>query len=796
MERLSEHDDLPPVWAAWGKSAGRDAHHPLICHAVDTALVAEKLFPVMLGPHVRAELRKAFAPLGDEVAWIAVLCGLHDLGKYSATFQSLDFDLADELLGEWARRDIEYVRKPLGLTGQFDTPHGLLTALHMKDLLTSWGASIETAVSIAAVLGGHHGYFQSNDAVREARRRTNDHGSTRWSAWRTAMALDLVRLLGLPHPASLPWQDVHLSTSACVCFAALTTVSDWIASDITNFASPEAGFDLASYVRSSAVSAQIAVHKVGVAPWSPPARTSFAALFPQDSPRPVQEVVERLTADVREPVLLVVEAPTGEGKTKAALQAMTAIARQLGQAGGYVAMPTQATSNQALGEIEAMLATIGDATPVQLVHSNAKDFLTQRSTTPSDVGRDEPGVQDLIALTWFTRKKNLLAPLGVGTIDQALKGSIRSGHVFVRLAALSNKVVVIDEIHAYDTYMSRLLDRLLTWLGSLGTSVVLLSATLPSERRAGLVAAWQAGRLGCSIVRAPLLPESDHYPRVTVARTSTPEVHPAGVSEVNEQRRIHLTSVSDDDVVDWLLEHAQAGRGVAVVHNLVRRAIATYDALAERIAELPLDQRPELIAINGPMAARERFDTEAELRSYFGEKGSRPRAIVVGTQVLEQSLDLDFDVMLTDLAPVDSMIQRMGRVHRHNRDKSRGPQVLGITGVEDTPEGPRFPRYTTNVYQRIVLMRTWAVLSGKAHIESPTDVPKLVDQVYRGEVECPAGWEKTWWPAVDQLASAIDNDRKSAENKYLPIPHEIEHLYMVTERSANPGDTRKGRGRR
>ncbi|WP_245805371.1 DEAD/DEAH box helicase [Amycolatopsis australiensis] len=223
-------------------------------------------------------------------------------------------------------------------------------------------------------------------------------------------------------------------------------------------------------------------------PWSPPAEARFEELFEQP-PRSLQLVVERAAAGLEGPASVLVEAPTGEGKTKAALQAAAAMVGRLGLAGFYVGMPTQATSNQVFDVVHEMLTGLGDVTTVSLVHSAAREAVA----APSQVGVDEPGMQDAEAQAWLTRKRNLLAVLGCGTIDQALKGAFRSGHVFVRLAGLANKVVVFDEVHAYETFMSTLLQRLLMWLGALGVPVVLLSATLPSSRRAELIAAWQTG---------------------------------------------------------------------------------------------------------------------------------------------------------------------------------------------------------------------------------------------------------------------------------------------------------------
>ena len=662
----------------------------------------------------------------------------------------------------------------------------------MKDLLLRWDTSVDTAEVIAIALGGHHGYFPDAAALRQARREVNNHGAQTWQGWRDVLVREVIELRGLQDPEELPWADVHLSSAAAVGLAALTAVSDWIASDTKNFPYAETP-DLVEYVKEADRLAGKAVDMLDLRRWSPP--TSFVELFPKDSPRPVQAVVERLTADRREPSLVVVEALTGEGKSKAAIQAAAALIENLDLTGVYVAMPTQATSNQMLQELEKLQEELGDdQVTVQLVHSNAKEYLSGRNVTPSDIGRDDPDDSDVQAQEWFTRKKSLLATLGVGTVDQALKAVIRSGHFFVRLTALTGKVVIIDEVHAYDTYMSTLLDRLLAWLGRLGTSVVMLSATLPSGRRDELVAAWQSGLLRCLPRETPRVEPFTGYPRVTLAGTGKPVAESAGLSDLNTGRELQLLHIDDKDVVDWVLAQVADGGCVAVIHNLVRRAVATYEALKERIAAMPSATQPRLIMVNGQMPAGERREVEAELRAAFGKDGVRPsRAIVVSTQVLEQGLDLDFDAMLTDLAPVDSLIQRAGRLHRFSRAASRGKPTLAIAGVDDADDGPRFPRYLGMVYAPIIMMRTWALLRDRAVLDLSAEIPTLVDAVYgpATAIPCPPGWEKSWEAATEKLMEQRKRAERNARLMYLPHPIALTHLGELTRHGKSPRRTRE-----
>ncbi|MDI5982159.1 CRISPR-associated helicase Cas3' [Amycolatopsis magusensis] len=787
-------ETVPLQHLPWGKSSGRKTYHPLVCHMIDTASTAQSLFTAFLGPQLQSELGDALSSLDDPAGWISVLCGLHDLGKYAPVFQALDHELASRMLGPWAQGDVDLVRRHPGVSRRVDTPHGLITAVHMKDLLVEWGASGDVALSLAVALGGHHGYFPPGQYLDHARRARNHHGGERWRAWRTGMVARVLELRGLPSPESLPWAEVRLSRGALVGLASLTSVSDWIASDEVNFPSPPAGFDLVDYARDAPLAAERAVERVGLARWRPPADTSFRALFGEHAEvHPVQQLAEDLVAGVEGPCVLVVEAPTGEGKTKLALQVGSCLVRRLGMGGLVLAMPTQATSNQVLGVVTKFLADAGDDTVVNLVHSNAREVL--ETLAASDVGRDEGEQLDVAARAWFTRKKSLLGSWGVCTVDQVLKGAIRSGHVFVRLAALANKVVVIDEVHAYDTYMSTLLDRLLMWLGCLGTPVVLLSATLPSQRRAQLIAAWQAGYLNVAISKVAPAPASTDYPRITIASRSTPRPYGAGLSALNEDNDIVLHRLSDDEVVETLLREARAGRCVAVVHNLVRRARDTYEKLAQRIEALPEAQRPRLFGLNGTLETGTRRRVEQDLLACFGPEGARPSAIVVGTQVLEQSLDLDFDYLITDMAPIDALIQRAGRLHRHHRTTTRGQRVLAITGVGDTDAGPVFPPYLHTVYSTLVLLRTWAKLRNRPLIKVQ-DVPGLIDAVYGGTGPRPAGWETAWDHAQVLRARAVEADQTAARTMYVPPPFALEDLHQLTGRDRNPGATRRQRGPR
>lgn len=746
--------------------------------------VAERVFDLLLGPGCRDAVENSLRPLGNARRWAAYLAGVHDLGKFTPTFQALRADLALEAFGEEADGDIRWLSR-FGHLPRTDTPHGLMTAVHLGGALEAWGASRPVARAIATVLGGHHGFFPDAASIQRARDSPGHHGKAKWSIWRDRMLRDLALLHDLPDPGTLPWGDVRFGLDFGVALAALTTISDWIASDERNFPYASKGIDLVAYARRSGEQAESAVAKLAWQPWSPPEDTGYRALFDED-PRPVQQRVEELVGGSRGPVLLLVEAPTGEGKTKAALQAVAALARRLGCNGAYVAMPTRATSKQTRDVFGDLLRAHGDPSRVHLVHSTA-----DQDPRPSEVGVDSPEPQDDHVREWFVRSKNLLVPLGVGTVDQLLKAAFRSRFGFVRLGGLSGKVVVLDEVHAYDTFMSTLIDRLLAWLGHLGVPVVLLSATLPAARRAELVAAWRSGALDHHPTGVPAAPDRDPYPRITLAGVGGPvRCEPASVSELNAEREVRLHHIPEDEVVERALAWCRGtGGSVAVIHNLVRRAEDTARRVEEAVHALPEEDRPEVLLIHAkldPPARRQ--EVEARLRAAFGPGGTRKRAVVVGTQVLEQSLDLDFDAMITDLAPVDSLVQRLGRLRRHRRD---GELLAAVTGVEDAPTGPEFPPGTHKVYAQMVLLRTWAVLRDSMVLRCPDEVPALIDEVYGDGPACPPGWELAWREAEERMARAREKRKVEAEERYLPFPGGPTRIRHLTTRPGGTGDLRK-----
>jgi CRISPR-associated endonuclease/helicase Cas3 len=502
----------------------------------------------------------------------------------------------------------------------------------------------------------------------------------------------------------------------------LTTVADWIGSSdaLCDWSRVKTWRgDAKVWFDHSRTLARQALADIGlaVAPLAPIASGAEAMAFALGgwAPRPLQQAVATVIDDLGdEPGLLVIEAPMGEGKSEAAL----GCARGRGL---YMAMPTQATSNALYGRVAQFLSRVGERPPPALAHSAGGPRAAQARLREIGLGTPDSSAQ---AGWWFKgSKRALLAADGIGTVDQALIGVLNARHHFVRLFGLAGRTVIFDELHAYDSYTGGLIERLCSWLQGLGCRVVLMSATLPTARRDSILRAW-AG----SEVQMP----STSYPRVTWARRGNVQslAFPA-----SRQQKLRVRGIAADDVATQATKSAQCGARVLVVVNKVRRAQELFQSLGPVPATLfharfPMDERLEI---------------ERRVLEQFGPGGSCSGGhVLVATQVAEQSLDIDMDLLITDIAPVDLVLQRAGRIHRHQRLRPAGFEdpLIMVAGLEqEIPPA----ELTSFIYDRWLVLRSAAWLQSHPQLEFPSDIDQGVQQVY--------GLEPL--PAVPVLAEAI-----------------------------------------
>lgn len=469
----------------------------------------------------------------------------------------------------------------------------------------------------------------------------------------------------------------------------------------------------------------------------------------------------------------------GEGKTEAALAAAEVLAARFGADGVFVGMPTQATSDPMFERVLDWSETIEPGLPVALLHGKRMvnelwDRLLRRRGTPvgtaetdefgcrgdefplygnvhEDRGSDTDGGHGSEApADWFLgRKRGLLAPLVVGTIDQLLFAATRSRHVMLRYAGLAGKVVILDEVHAADVYMSVFLNEAMAWLGQGQVPVIVLSATLAPGQREELVRSYLAGSRSDPNLRLEQRLAPDRYPSVTAAwadagepridaRTSTPWRSSLAVA-------VEVLGEDPEAPVDRLVDALETGLAeggcALVIQNTVDRAREAFEALESLF---PCEVR----LLHGRFSAADRADKTAEVLAALGpDANQRPhRTIVVATQLAEQSFDIDADLLVSDLAPVDLLLQRAGRLHRHTRPRPASlwqPRLL-VTGCDLKPnQVPWLPGGSRAIYGSYYLIATAAEVRRAVASDGwsiPADVPGLVAAVYGDAPEVPASW--------------------------------------------------------
>ncbi|MFQ2220386.1 CRISPR-associated helicase Cas3' [Aeromonas enteropelogenes] len=711
----------PQATILWAKS-GEDQGHPLLVHMLDVAAVAEailELEPVTTHQHLAAQFG-----LAAETAprWLATLAGLHDVGKAIPGFQA-----------KWEQG--QALAKAQGLTFastslRSDRHDWASTAILKKWLPAHTGADVIWCTQVAEAVGAHHGYPLTTKEVGDGLPLRED------KVWQQARQALLDAYWKVLTPSGVITAD-ELALPAINWLAGLTSIADWIGSNLEWFSLGIRHDDLRQhYIHAKALAHQ-ALATIGWRSFAPmlsepvPLDRQLGQMLASDqpvTPRALQQQGVALLQQSQGPALLLVEAPMGEGKTELAFMAHLHLQRPNGHRGFYLALPTQATGNALFARARQFMDAFahGPAPDLQLIHGGAarQEMMAALKDVWGEDGKQSEGIE---AARWFSRRKRpLIAPYGVGTIDQALFSVLNVKHHFVRLWGLANRVVVLDEVHAYDTYTEGLIEALLRWLKGLSCSVILMSATLPTKRRDGLLKAWR--------VDPAVLPELA-YPRLLLADDRGLDWDDQIASREMEPVTLAGCGTTPEELLCVALEALTHGGCGAIIVNTVERAQQLYSLLK---AKAPEDLTLQIFHARFP--ADERAQREAAVLSTFGKEGKRPaRALLVATQVVEQSLDIDFDFLISDLAPVDLLLQRVGRLHRHQRPARPVPHRQPVLTVAGLLPGELPDLATTRwrfVYDPYLLAMTWVRLLGETSLQLPQDIDRLVQAVY-GDGELP-----------------------------------------------------------
>ncbi|MEU7765080.1 CRISPR-associated helicase Cas3' [Nocardia sp. NPDC049190] len=758
--------------SAWAKSDRDGGSLSLFRHLADSAEVAKSVWDRWLPRHTREVISHGLpGGEGDGRLLLCWLAAVHDVGKLTPAFACQVAVLADAMHARG-------LRIPSAVGNRKMLPHNLAGQLAVIEFLVGLGWEREVAATYAVVVGSHHGVPPTVLESRNADSQTTLLGLGQWENSRKELLTFVTERTGAVARLGA-WQAVSLSLVQQSLLTAAVIVTDWIASNQELFPLDED--------RVSSVTAPAAWNLLGLpSPWQPTlvavssdsARGDFVRGrfgWPESTVvRPLQLECVRVAATIDVPGLMVVQAPMGEGKTEAALAAAEVLAQQFGFGGVFVALPTMATSDAMFARVRQWVENLPDSpSSMFLAHGRASlnpEFAALRRRGFDSIGADcaDSGVA---AHAWYVGKKGPLANVVVGTIDQVLRLALKTRHVMLRHLALANKVVVIDEVHAADSYMSTYLCRSLEWLAAYGVPVVLLSATLPPAQRELLVEAYRRGR-GDSDDTA--CTAGGGYPSITLWPSPQLGVSVAASGRVIDGIEIGQICDDPDGLARTIAGTVVPGGGVVgVVCNTVARAQEIFEALTR--AGFTDD---ELLLVHSRFVATHRMALESRLRSALGPPTTsvRPeRFVVVGTQVIEQSLDIDVDLLVTDLAPMDLLLQRIGRLHRHQREQRPAlvdaPRCL-LRGVDWDAVPPQPVTGSQAVYGRARLLRSAAVLEARkgSTVTVPDDVPGLVAEAYSEEITVPGSWAAALDVADNEWQAHVDDQQRRAQSYLLSAP--------------------------
>ena len=762
--------------SVWGKLDPKSASWmPLVRHLEDSAEVAGYLWDEFLPAATKRCICEALA-LPDEqgrklISWLAAI---HDVGKASPAFTSKAVVTMPSVLDVMRDRGLD--ARPTVEDRQVQ--HATAGQVVVEEWLAVRhpGSARRFRNGYASVIGCHHGTTPSAGALELVVSHPAQLGQGLWTQVREEILDTMSEVTGAADHLD-EWLNRRVPVSIQVLLSGIVIMADWIASNTDFF--PYSGGTTQERLESAI--SQLDLPE----PWLPVTplggidaflATRFATLRGKRA-RPLQDRLVVAAREVERPTLFIVEGPMGVGKTEAALLAAEVLAERFGQGGVFVGLPTMATANPMFERVERWLNTAlnGRVASVALAHGKAAlndryADLLQRSWH-GQVFDDESDGRFAAAVVnqWLRgRKRAGLADFVVGTIDQSLFAALKAKHVVLRHLGLAGKVVIIDEVHAADQYMREYLKCLLSWLGAYRTPVILMSATLPPSLRAEFQTAY-ADASGDEIAEPT---NTDEYPRITAVglRDALP------VPSDGRELEVAVKRIPDDlDALAQLLGDALIDGGcAAVICNTVARAQEAFGALSEVFGA-------EVRLVHSRFIAPDRARREADLVRVLGpDRSQRPhRLIVVGTQVLEQSLDVDFDLMVTDLAPVDLILQRVGRLHRHDRpsrpELMRAP-VLWIRGVTDWPATPPMAvQGSRRVYATRDLLASAAALRGLECVSLPGDIPRLVRIAYDAP-EIPEEWETAWSEAKQQATTDRLNSVARAQTYLMSAPWEASNL--------------------
>lgn len=757
-------------WAKKQYNNGSFEWLPLYIHLIDTKNVMAFLYDHWLSESQRRLLNKSInsddEDIGKKLAMFVAAC--HDLGKATPAFQlkkgyTNSSDLDSVLIEKLANDGFDGI-----LDSKLASANKSHHSLASQYLLEKYGVNRD----IAIIVGAHHGSpveepsqvdnqfaYPSNYYQNENK---NNQIHKLWEDNQREILLRALETTGFKDIKSLP----YINQVGQVILTGLLIMADWIASNTKYFPLVSVYEDREFDTSNRAYNGLNAWIKTDA--WQSSYKIDYKEEFKErfmsgnDSfyPNHYQDKFIQTIINSDDPGIFVFEAPMGIGKTEAALFGLEVLAQKKAASGMYFALPTQATSNGIFPRVERWLESVADEfedkLSIRLIHGKAYLNETFNDLAKNINQDDYTENSNVIVNELFSgRKSSILDDFIVGTIDQFLLMALKQKHLFLRHLGFSKKVVIIDEVHAYDAYMNQYLYQALKWLGAYDVPVIILSATLPAEKREELVKEYLLGKgIGKKKQIHQRTIARDTYPLITYNDGSTIKYEDKFTK--SKSKEIKVINEDNENLLNLLIKLYKQGGNIGVIVNTVKKAQELAKALEEVLGEDSFE------LIHSRFIDSQRIEKEDQLLKMIGKKSNRPhRKIYIGTQVIEQSLDIDFDVMVTELAPIDLILQRAGRLQRHDieRPKNYKKPILYVVGASESFD---FDKGSASVYSPYLLARSQYFLPDSIII--PDDLSKLVQKVYsEDEIELLDDLKDKYYNFKNEHMKIIDSKKNRAK---------------------------------
>lgn len=753
----------------WGKTdmANPDSHewNCIRRHLIDAADIAQYKLWYSLPDNITRNIVNAFnGNMNAAVSCVSFLAGVHDVGKATPVFQQQ----ADNQYYDFLIRNMNSIgfmfMIPSDIRASSSLRHEKSSFIAVRDWLKAHGFGIKNSPELASTVLGHHGWF---DNINPYDAQSEEYGDGIWNDARIELINYMAEHTGFN--SIIPnIRTIKFDNDALMLIAGIIIQADWIASNNKAFPLSLTGnIDLTEQQEHDRLETGLNIINYPDKWYAPSSHNNMleSRFGINGKINDMQREMVNITYNVVNPPLIICEAEPGSGKTEAALMAAEILSDRFHMNGVSFALPTQATTNAIFNRMEPWFDSI-HTDNVILQHSNAfmnKDWMQWKHNHHADWMRNG--------------KQSVLTPFYVSTIDQFLMMALKSKHVQLRHAGFAGKVVILDEIHACDSFMKDFLMSALEWCHAYGIPVIVLTATLDAETRNRIIQTYDGNAINVN-----------SYPSITYIdgnKTFNVPVKSA------THKTIHIDKVSGDDLINDVIESIHNGGNAAIIVNTVNKAQELYDKMCKAYPDMYIQ------LFHSRFTIQDRANIEYDIINKYGKDDSnRPeRSVVISTQVIEQSLDLDFDIMYTDVAPIDLIIQRSGRLHRHNhiRPVNLIKPTLKIIDMPDPMSNDKPHFNGDKVYGRYRLMKAVESLQSN-EFTVPDDIIVMMHKAYDGKMsELDSVSAKKWRETMKESYSDYEKSLKNKSSFILDGPMKNSALTSITEKNTGESDYDNGR---